>query len=157
MGHQCSPYPNEPLLPYCGGTNGQDTTKGGVIRRLSFNSRSSNEYEEEIDMTVTGLILMHLCPGCWGVDIPHDQTDDNEDVLGKHWLERDDIWALQWTLDETSTRLLLVRPSSAGHSRWQRLGQYYFWPGQNNNKKLQVGVFSAHSHNCLQASSRIQA
>ncbi|KAK5077781.1 hypothetical protein LTR70_009646 [Exophiala xenobiotica] len=116
----------------------REELKQKVLRRSSLDSSSSSEYEWATDTTIADSILMRLCQGHWSADIPYDEKDGDEDKWSRHWLEREDIWALQWMLDERSTRLLVVRPLGADHSRWQRIGQYHFWPEHDDNRKLEV-------------------
>ena len=93
---------------------------------ITDSDSDSSEYEWATAETMTDLILERLCQGKWTADVPYDEKDDDEDTWSRHWLEKEDIWALQWTLDDRYSRLLIVSPLAADHTKWRRLGQYRF-------------------------------
>lgn len=37
-----------------------------------------------------------------------------------------DVWALQWTMEDSGMRGLVLRPLSEDHAKWCRIGQFYF-------------------------------
>lgn len=103
--------------------------KEDLKRRVSNGSDGSSVYEWVSETTQLDVLKRELSKGAWRADIPPNSNED-EDKWAWDWMVGRELWALQWTRDNRSIRMLIVKPPSADHSRWQRVGCFHFWPDE---------------------------
>lgn len=113
--------------------------KEDLKRRISNGSDGSSEYEWVPEVTLLDVLKRELSKGAWRADFPPNSNDD-EDKWGWDWMVGREVWALQWTQDSRSIRMLIVKPTSADRSRWHRIGHFHFWPDEPGEEMSTVEI-----------------